>query len=94
MDMGAGMGVYGAIGVVGIVVGLLKEVALLVLLVQGIRLINFIIKNKGLNNISFNKGELNIDGEKFAKGESVSNIDSDPVDIEDMDKDLGEDIEK
>ena len=70
--MGAGMGVYGAIGVVGIVVGLLKEIALLVLIVQGVRLINFIIKNKGLSNISFNKGEANIYKDKIAEEDKIS----------------------
>lgn len=52
MGAGAGMGVYGVIGVIGIVVGLVKEIALLVLFIQGIRLVNFIIRNKGLSRIT------------------------------------------
>ncbi|NMA85972.1 MAG: hypothetical protein GX968_01460 [Tissierellia bacterium] len=42
-----GMGMYGVIGVLGLILGLAKEILIVIILVQGIRLANiFIKKNK------------------------------------------------
>ena len=46
-----GMGIYGAIGILGIILGLAKEIFIVILLFQGIRIANIFIKNnKGGGN--------------------------------------------
>lgn len=52
IDPSAGMGFYNVLGVFGIFLGMLKEILSVIILVQGIRLVNFIIRNKGLSNIT------------------------------------------
>lgn len=40
-----GMGIYGVIGILGIILGLAKEILIVILLFQGIRIANIFIKN-------------------------------------------------
>jgi hypothetical protein len=50
--MGASSGLYGAIGVLGLILRIAKEIFTVVLLFQGIRLVTIYIKKNKSDNIS------------------------------------------
>jgi len=62
-----GMGIYGIIGVLGFVLGLAKEIFIIVLLFQGIRLANIFIKksrNEEVTPENDNRPPMNMDQEE------------------------------
>lgn len=54
------MGILDVLGWISVFLELFKNLFLVILLIQGIRLVSFIIKNKGLTNVNI---ENIIDGE-------------------------------
>lgn len=96
--MGGGLGFVNYIALGTLIADFLKSVVLIILFIQGIRLINFIIKNKGLSNVTINNIIEKDDKKDDKKDNHIENNIIDNEDIfyasneEDINKD-NEDLE-
>lgn len=79
-----GMGIYGLIGVLGIILGLAKEIFIIAILFQGIRLANvFIKKYKNEASLSDNNNETYyLDQDNMESEEDKTGNDDNIEDIE------------
>ena len=80
MDLGNFSGLAAGIGIFGLILEMIKEIGIVILIVQSIRLINYVIKNKCFSQTYKNSEELDLDQDLSTKSkENIDEYDRDEI---------------